>query len=106
LTGGAHPGGRQAILAAVRQAEIRGISGAAVLRVELPGLILEAPPPAAPDDVRECLLGGEHGDLASSMVGTLRLGPDGSALVDKIIKGANPADLPVEVNTNIEFAIN
>jgi len=27
-------------------------------------------------------------------------------LVDKILKGTNPADIPVEVNTKIEFAIN
>ncbi len=27
-------------------------------------------------------------------------------MVDKILKGTNPADIPVEVNTKIEFAIN
>jgi putative ABC transport system substrate-binding protein len=27
-------------------------------------------------------------------------------LVDKIIKGANPAELPVEINPQIEFVIN
>jgi putative ABC transport system substrate-binding protein len=27
-------------------------------------------------------------------------------LVDKILKGARPAEIPVEVNSKIEFAIN
>ena len=26
--------------------------------------------------------------------------------IDKILKGANPADIPVETNSNIEFVIN
>jgi putative tryptophan/tyrosine transport system substrate-binding protein len=30
----------------------------------------------------------------------------GGALVDKILKGTDPAEIPVEVNTNIQFVVN
>ncbi len=33
-------------------------------------------------------------------------GRQAARLVDKILKGAHPAEIPVEVNTKIKFAIN
>ena len=33
-------------------------------------------------------------------------GRQAARLVDKILKGANPAELPAEVNTKVEFVIN
>jgi ABC-type uncharacterized transport system substrate-binding protein len=33
-------------------------------------------------------------------------GKQAARLVDKVLKGANPGDLPVEVNPKIEFAVN
>ena len=33
-------------------------------------------------------------------------GKQAARLVNKILKGANPADIPVEVNSKIEFVIN
>ena len=37
-----------------------------------------------------------------------RPGPEAgpAPLVDKILKGADPAEIPVEINTKVEFAIN
>jgi putative ABC transport system substrate-binding protein len=34
------------------------------------------------------------------------LGRQAARLVDKILKGTKPADIPVEVNPRIEFVIN
>ncbi len=33
-------------------------------------------------------------------------GRQAARLVDKILKGANPAEIPVEMNSQIEFSIN
>jgi putative tryptophan/tyrosine transport system substrate-binding protein len=33
-------------------------------------------------------------------------GKQAARLVDKILKGAKPAEIPVETNANIEFVIN
>ena len=48
----------------------------------------------------------EHGALASYGADTHETGRQAARLVDKILKGAKPAELPVEVNSKIEFAIN
>ncbi|MCZ6874288.1 MAG: ABC transporter substrate binding protein [bacterium] len=48
----------------------------------------------------------ESGSLAGYGVDEYKSGRQAARLVDKILKGANPAELPVEVNSNIEFVIN
>jgi putative ABC transport system substrate-binding protein len=48
----------------------------------------------------------EHGGLASYGSDYYESGKQAARLVDKILRGAKPADLPVEVNAKIEFAIN
>jgi putative ABC transport system substrate-binding protein len=48
----------------------------------------------------------EQGGLASYAPDTYETGKQAARLVDKILKGAKPADLPVEVNPKIKFAIN
>jgi putative ABC transport system substrate-binding protein len=48
----------------------------------------------------------ERGALASYGADYYASGKQAARLVDKILKGAKPAELPVEVNPKIEFAIN
>ena len=48
----------------------------------------------------------EHGGLASYGPNLRETGRLGARLVDKILKGANPAEIPIEVNNKIEFVIN
>jgi putative ABC transport system substrate-binding protein len=48
----------------------------------------------------------EHGGLASYGSDTYATGKQAARLVDKVLKGANPAEIPVEVNPKIEFVIN
>jgi putative ABC transport system substrate-binding protein len=48
----------------------------------------------------------EHGALASYGPDTYITGRQSAHIVEKIIKGENPATIPVEVNSNIQFTIN
>jgi putative tryptophan/tyrosine transport system substrate-binding protein len=96
----------QATLAAVQPGEINGMLAPRCCALNLPGLILEAASRLRLPTMFEAAFWVERGALAS-------YGPDLSAsgrmaarLVDKLIKGANPAALPVEINPQIEFVIN
>jgi putative ABC transport system substrate-binding protein len=48
----------------------------------------------------------ERGGLASYSANHFELGKQAARLVDKILKGAKPADLPVEQPTKFELVIN
>ncbi len=48
----------------------------------------------------------ERGGLASYDASEYQLGRQAARLVDKILKGAKPAELPVERPTRFELAIN
>jgi putative ABC transport system substrate-binding protein len=48
----------------------------------------------------------ENGGLASYGPAFYESGRQAARLVDKILKGTNPGQIPVEVNNNIEFVIN
>jgi putative ABC transport system substrate-binding protein len=48
----------------------------------------------------------ERGALASFGSSFYAAGRQAARLVDKILKGTPPAEIPVEINTTIEFTIN
>jgi ABC-type uncharacterized transport system substrate-binding protein len=96
----------QATLAAVRQEEIDGILAPRCCALNLPGLILEATSRLQLPTMFEAAFWVERGALASYGPDLYASGRMAARLVDKIIKGSNPADLPVEVNPQIEFVIN
>ena len=48
----------------------------------------------------------EQGGLASYGPDLYASGRQAARLVDKILKGTKPAEIPVEVNSKIEFVIN
>jgi putative ABC transport system substrate-binding protein len=96
----------QATLAAVRQGEIDGILAPRCCALNLPGLILEATSRLRLPTMFEAAFWVERGALASYGPDLYASGRMAARLVDKIIKGANPAELPVEINPQIEFVIN
>ncbi len=96
----------QAILAQVRKDEVDGILGAHQPPLNISGFIMEASSKRAIPTMFASSFFVERGGLASYGPNLYETGRQAARLVDKILKGTSPANIPVEVNTEIEFAIN
>ena len=94
----------RASLAAFREGEIGGIVSPPSVSLNLFGVVLEAAS-QFPTMFNDSFL-VEEGGLASYGRDRRDAGRQAARMVDKIIKGINPGDIPVEVNTKIELAIN
>ncbi len=93
-------------LAQVRKGEVDGILRPSSPSLNIPGFILEAAAKRAIPTMFNSTFWVERGALASYGPDEYETGRQAARLVDKILKGANPAEIPVEVNTKIKFAIN
>jgi putative ABC transport system substrate-binding protein len=101
------PGEARAVLTQIRKHEVDGILVPYSLSLNIPGLIMDvATQQGIPTMGSSTFWPEEHGALASYAPSTYETGKQAARLVDKILKGTNPADIPVEVNSKIEFVIN
>jgi ABC-type uncharacterized transport system substrate-binding protein len=96
----------QATLAQISQDEVDGILAPRQTSLNIPGFVLEATSQRALPTMFDAAFFVERGGFASYGPDYYASGWQAARLVDKILKGANPADIPVEVNPKIEFAIN
>jgi putative ABC transport system substrate-binding protein len=96
----------QATLAEVRRRKIDGILASRCCALNLQGLILKATSQLRLPTMFADAFWVERGALASYGPDLYASGAMAARLVDKIIKGTNPAEIPVEVNPNVEFVIN
>jgi putative ABC transport system substrate-binding protein len=96
----------QTTLAAVRKGEVDGILQSYSASLNIAGFILEAAARQAIPTMFHNSFWMERGGLASYGPNLSESGRQAARLVDKILKGAKPAELPVEVNSKIEFVIN
>ena len=96
----------QATLAQISKGEVDGIVEPPQASLNIPGFILEAASQRALPTMFDAAFWVERGGLASYGPDFYASGRQAARLVDKIIKGADPAEIPVEVNPKIEFAIN
>ncbi len=90
----------------VQKGEIDGILRPASSSLNIPGFILEAAAKREIPTMFNAVFMVEQGALASYGPDEYETGRQAARLVDKILKGANPAEIPVEVNPKIRFAIN
>jgi len=96
----------QATFDGMRKDEVHGIVVPRSLSFNIPGLALEA---MSRQRIPTMFFGPwyvEQGGLASYGQDFYKSGRQAARLVDKILKGTNPRDLPVEVNNTIEFVVN
>lgn len=96
----------RAILADVRQKRIDGILAPRCCALNIPGLILNAAVQQAIPAMYNMDFWPKRGALASYGPSVYAAGQQAARLVEKIIKGAKPAEIPVEASSGIEFVIN
>jgi putative ABC transport system substrate-binding protein len=96
----------QATFDSIRKNEFHGIAVPRSLSFNIPGLALEA---SSQKHIPTMFFGPwyvDQGGLASYGPDFYQSGRQAARLVDKILKGTNPREIPVEVNNNIEFVVN
>jgi putative ABC transport system substrate-binding protein len=94
------------VMQQLRKDEVDGILSPWSNSLNIPGLIMEVERQQAIPVMYNTTFFPEHGGLASYATNTYETGKQAARLVDKILKDAKPAELPVEVNPKIEFVIN
>ena len=96
----------QAVLGKTRKGEVDGILAPRFLSLNIPGFIFDT---AQKQGLPTMFHGSwlvERGGLAAYSAADGQLGRQAARLVDKVLNGAKPADLPVEQPTRFELVIN
>jgi putative ABC transport system substrate-binding protein len=96
----------QAALVKVRKGDVDGILAPSGTGSNIPGFILQAASRHGIPTMFGQSFWVEQGALASYGPDYYTSGRQAARLVDKILKGVDPAEIPVEVNPKIELAIN
>jgi putative tryptophan/tyrosine transport system substrate-binding protein len=96
----------QAVLAQVRKGEVQGIASPRLLTWNIPGFVMEVTAQRGIPTMFNFPFYVERGGLASYGPDDYESGRRAASLVDKILKGASPAGIPVEVTAKIQFTIN
>jgi putative ABC transport system substrate-binding protein len=90
----------------IRRREVDGILSPRFLSLNIPGFILDAAQKQKLPTMFHGFFFVERGGLAAYSASDAQLGRQAARLVDKILRGAKPADLPVEQPTKFELVIN
>ena len=96
----------QATFASLRRNEVDGIVVPRSLSFNIPGFAADATSRQGIPTMFFAPWHVENGGLASYGPALYESGRQAARLVDKILKGTSPGEIPVEVNNNIEFVIN
>lgn len=96
----------RAVFAQLHQGEVDGILAPSSASLNILGFIQNAATQQAIPTMYATPFFSEQGGLASYGPSAYASGKQAARLVDKILKGGNPAEIPGEVNHKIEFVIN
>ncbi len=96
----------RAALAGLRKGEVDGIFAPRFVSLNIPGFILDTASRLAIPTMFHGQFFVERGGLVCYSASDQQLGRQAARLVDKILKGAKPADLPVEQPTKFDLMIN
>ncbi|MCZ6644662.1 MAG: ABC transporter substrate-binding protein [SAR324 cluster bacterium] len=96
----------EAVVSRVGKTEVDGMLVTGMADLNIPGFILQAGARAGVPGMFTAAFWPERGGFASYAANNFTSGRQAARLVEKIMRGENPADIPVEVNNEIEFVIN
>jgi putative ABC transport system substrate-binding protein len=96
----------RATIIGLRKGEADGIFSLRFLTSNIPGFILQIAPRGVMPTMFHYPFFVERGGLASYSANSYELGKRAARLVDKILRGHKPADLPVEQPLKFELVIN
>ncbi len=96
----------RATITGLRKGDADGIFAVRFLSSNIPGFILEVASRGVMPTMFTSGFWVERGALASYAADLSALGKQSARMVDKILKGARPAELPVEQSTKFELVLN
>jgi putative ABC transport system substrate-binding protein len=96
----------KAILNNLKKNDVQGILSPRPMTSNIPGYVREAGSQLSMPTMFASTFFAENGGLASYTPYTYESGRMAARLVDKILKGEKPGDIPVETNHKIELVIN
>jgi putative ABC transport system substrate-binding protein len=96
----------RAALGKVRTGEVDGILAPRFLSLNIPGFVFDAAQSQRIPAMYHGQFFVERGGLAAYSAADRELGRQAARLVDKILKGAKPGDLPVQQPTKFDLVIN
>ena len=94
------------MLTRIQPGEVDGVLPPRCCSLNIPGVVLDIMPSKRIPAMFETAFWPEQGAFAGYGQDYYESGKQSARLVDKILKGQKPADIPVEVNSKIEFVIN
>lgn len=94
------------VFGSVKKSEVDGLLSPRFLSLNIPGFIIETGLRQSIPTMLHTSYFVEQGGLASYAANLYELGRHAARLVDRIMKGARPADIPVEQATRFELVIN
>jgi putative tryptophan/tyrosine transport system substrate-binding protein len=96
----------QTVLSSVQKRDVGAILSPRYLSLNIPGFIVEAGLREKIPTMLHAAFHVEQGGLASYAADLYQLGRQTTRLVERIIKGAKPAGIPVERTTRFELVVN
>jgi putative ABC transport system substrate-binding protein len=94
------------VLSRLRPGEVDGVLPPRCCSMNIPGFVLDIMSAKHIPAMFDSAFWTERGAFASYGQNFYESGKQGARLVDKILNGEKPAEIPVEVNSKLEFVIN
>lgn len=96
----------QRALASLRKGDVQGILAPFAVTLNIPGFIIETASRLNVPTMFNDRFYVERGGLASYGADLHQSGRQAARLVDKVLRGGRPGDIPIEANNRVEFVIN